>query len=145
MALHRRVAVGLPVPEPDWPGTQADPALTDVVKLVRLDGPGTLIWWAIPMDGNDETSSPVDGTGFTYDAQVVIREPVVGGRGTSYTGYTPIATAFGGPFPTGFVAIERDLPPGATGYIRMIAINAAGPATHVWLNYKFIPKGAVGL
>lgn len=135
------------MPETDWSATQARPtyAPPDFVEPVKMDGPGTLIWWGVGMNGNDERSKPVDGTGAKFDAQFVIGTSAPPGSGRAYLGFTPIAVAFQGELPFGRVAIERDLPPGATGWLRVISLTPMGAATHLWLNFVFIRGGAVGV
>lgn len=145
--LHRRVTIAGFSPEPAWYETQATPtyAAPDLVELVKVPGAGTLLWWGVGMSGNDERSSPVDATGSSFDAQVVIKQPAEQGRGSIYLAFTPIIITLGAEIPYGRVAIERDLPPGATGWIRVIALTAVGAATHLWLSTRFIRAGAVGL
>jgi hypothetical protein len=147
MTLHRRVEIAGFLPEPAWHETQATPtyAAPDLVQLVKVPGPGTLIWWGIGMNGADETSVAVDGTAASFDAQFVMQIHADKGRSQTYIAFTPISVTLGGALPFGRVAIERDLPPGATGWLRMISLTAAGPATHLWLNYRFIPGAAVGV
>lgn len=145
--LHRRVQIAGFAPEADWSATQAEPnyAAPDLVAPVKLAGAGTLIWWGVGMNGNTERASPVSGAGASFDAQLVIKHAATDGRGTTYLGFTPISITHGSNLPFGRVAIERDLPPGATGWLRVISLTAAGTATHLWLSAQFIRAGAVGL
>ena len=145
MPLHRRIPVALAMPEADPSLIQAAPVFvgSDLVEPIKIHGGGTLLWWAVGKNGDTPDAVAVDGTGASFDARLVIRWP--SGPGVEYLGFTPISVTFPGPLPWGHVAIDRDIPDGATGWIILSALTAAGPATHLWVSYHWVRGGGTGV
>lgn len=148
MTLHRRIPVGLAMPEVDPSITQAAPTFGagDLVQLVKIPGPGTLLWWGVGKDGNTNDAKSVAGTTATLDARLVLSVATDQGVGKEYTSLAAIGVALGGPLPWGRLAIERDLPDGGAGWLILSALAVGGSgASHLWMSYRFIRGGGVGV
>ncbi len=109
---------------------------------------GTIYWWAVPYNGNSTaTSTPVDGTGMTFDARFVYTmTPALpeGKTNRVVIGRVSPGEEAGGPIPIGREVIEPIPPRGAAGILQMLSVAAVPVAvTHLWLFWSFESKGGI--
>jgi hypothetical protein len=131
--LHRRVTIAGFVADPYWSRTQAKPAPSGVVETIRASKCTQLCWWGIGYNGATADAAPVDGTGLLFDAVLVLARP--NGRVHEYVRLTSIAEETTAQKETGWIKTEVDIPEGFEAWVQMIALTAAGAATHLWLSY----------
>jgi hypothetical protein len=133
--LHRRVTVSGFSADPYWSRTQAKPSPALFVETIRASKCTQLCWWGVGYDGDDANASPVDSTGITFNAAIVIARP--NGRLHEYVRLTSIAEELSASIEAGRVKTEVDIPDGFEAWICMIALAVGGsPATHLWLSYE---------